>query len=460
MSQTMIRADLLIDNGKVERRQFIIFLTAIAVLIVDGFDLQIISYLMPVIVKEWGVSTQMQGVVLSAGLAGLMVGYLTLPLVAVRIGLKRMIILSLLAMSATNLLTIASGNIEQLIVLRFLTGLTLGGVFPNMVALATEYCPERYRASLVSISYVGLPVGFIIAGSASYAILPHYGWRGAMAVGGLLPILAAAILYLGAPESLEYLINRARQGGERAREVLSRIKPSVEIPTTARLLAGNAQGRSATIGSLFTSKLWLGTLALWVALTANSAVYFFVLGWMPSILTKIGATQENAILGASLANFGGIAAAFITGPLMDRYGPYRILLAHFVVGTVFAVLVGAILSPELMIIVPAALCLGFCVSGLHKGGSGLAVRFYTSDVRPVGIGWMFGVAQLGAIGGPFLAGMLFAAGWTPTAVFYLAAVPLLIGTAAITVMGYVYAPKAKGSPAEAELAADGTSARF
>lgn len=441
MNQLVIAADRIIDQNRVGRRQLVLFIAAIAVLIVDGFDLQIISYLLPAIADEWSISSETKGVVLSAGLTGLMVGYLALPLVAVRIGLKRMVILSLLAMSATSFLTLLADSVEHLILLRFLTGLTLGGVFPNMVALSTEYCPERYRASLVSISYVGLPLGFLIAGWSAYAVLPHFGWRGAMSIGGMLPLVAVVIVIACIPESLEYLVNRAKRGRERARSILATMIPGLSIPNDARLVVGSEQTKGATVASLFTRHFWLGTLALWIALSTNSVVYYFVLSWMPSILTKIGATQQNAILASSIANVGGILAAFITGPLMDRYGAYRVLIAHFIVGTLFTVLVGVLLSPDLVVLVPAALCLGFCVSGLQKGVSALAVRFYTIDLRAVGIGWMFGIGRIGAIGGPFLASLLFAAGWTPTEVFYLMAIPLVVGAVAIAVMGYFYVLK-------------------
>jgi MFS transporter, AAHS family, 4-hydroxybenzoate transporter len=444
MNQLTVVAERLIDEHPIGRRQFILFAAAIFVLIVDGFDLQIISYLIPAIADEWPVTTQTKGLILSAGLTGLMFGYLSLPLIAVRIGLKRMVILSLLAMSATSFLTLLAGSAEQLIILRFLTGLTLGGVFPNMVALATEYCPERYRASLVSISYVGLPLGFLIAGWAAYAILPHFGWRSAMSIGGLLPLLAVVVIIAWIPESLEYLVNRAKRGADQARLILQQMIPEASISAETRLVVESEQSKGATIASLFTRHFWLGTLALWVALATNSVVYYFVLSWMPSILTKIGTTQQDAILASSIANIGGILAAFITGPLMDRYGAYRVLIGHFIVGTLFTIVVGMLLSPDLVILVPAALCLGFCVSGLQKGISALAVRFYTIDLRAVGIGWMFGIARFGAIGGPILASLLFVAGWSPSAVFYLMAIPLLVGTLAVAIMGLVYGPKREG----------------
>jgi AAHS family 4-hydroxybenzoate transporter-like MFS transporter len=328
--------------------------------------------------------------------------------------------------------------------LRLLTGLTLGGVFPNMMALATEYCPERYRASLVSITYVGLPLGFIVAGWSTYMLLPHYGWRGAMVVGGILPIMAAVLVLSTVPESLTYFLSRAEKGPDCAKAILERMLPDIQFPAGSPLAIGVMRGRPATVADLFRDDLSIGTLVLWVALATNSVVYYFVLGWMPSILVKIGAEQDTAIMASSLTNLGGVVAAFVTGPLMDRYGTYRVLIAHFLVGTVFTAVVATVLSPNLAVIVPAALCLGFCVSGLQKGISALVMRFYPIDLRAIGLGWTFGIGRIGAVGGPFLAGLLFAAGWSPSSVFYLMAVPMLIGTFGVVIMAVRYVATTRG----------------
>ncbi|HWL56825.1 MAG TPA: MFS transporter [Paracoccus sp. (in: a-proteobacteria)] len=446
MNLPPLRADRIVDESPIGRQQLAVFIGAIAVLVVDGFDLQIISYLIPAISQEWGMAATMKGAILSAGLAGLMVGYLLLPLVAVRIGLRRMILLSLLSMSAATFLTLLADTPQHLVMLRFLTGLTLGGVFPNTVALITEYCPEKYRSSIVSISYVGLPLGFLVAGWSAYAILPQFGWRGAIAVGGILPLLAVGVVLSVIPESLEYLLGRAKDGQQRARKIIGRLFPETVLRPDAPLAVTAKKTRAANVLDLFAPKIWIGTLALWVSLASNSVVYYFVLSWMPSMLITVGATQQNAILAASLTNGGGILAAFITGPLMDRYGTYPVLLGHFIVAVIFTAIVGAVLSPDLVILVPAALCLGFCVSGLQKGISALTVRFYSIDLRAVGLGWVFGVARLGAIAGPILASFLFAADWEPHTVFYVMTIPLLIGTLAVALMGYIFVLKARGAP--------------
>jgi AAHS family 4-hydroxybenzoate transporter-like MFS transporter len=160
------------------------------------------------------------------------------------------------------------------------------------------------------------------------------------------------------------------------------------------------------------------------------------------ILVRIGAAQENAILASSLVNFAGIAAGVVTGPLMDVSSRYRIVTLLFAAGAASTVLVGSVLSPVVVVIVPAALCLGFCVSGIQKGVSALAVRFYPTELRSAGLGWALGSGQTGAIAGPFLAGQLIAQGWAPASLFYAMSVPMILGGLSVRSMWRIYGKSA------------------
>ena len=135
-----------------------------------------------------------------------------------------------------------------------------------------------------------------------------------------------------------------------------------------------------------------------------------------------------------MVNFAGIAAGFLTGPMMDLFGRYRIVITLFIAGAASTILVGGVLSPQLRIIVPAALCLGLCVSGIQKGVSALAVRFYPTQLRSSGLGWTLGCGQIGAILGPFVAGQLIARGWAPASLFFLMSVPMIVGAIGIGFM--------------------------
>jgi AAHS family 4-hydroxybenzoate transporter-like MFS transporter len=449
--QSRIHSESMINAAPLTLFQILVAVIGTMVLIVDGFDLQMLSYLMPQIAKEWDVPAAQQGTILSSGYLGVMAGYLALSPLSLKTGHKRMVVACLLLISLSSFLTLTATNAATLMAFRIATGVALGGVFPSAVALTSEYFPERYRASIVTIMYVGVTLGLLLAGAAAWMIVAPYGWRWAMAVGGALPLVLVVILVPCWPESIEFLVNRARGGQARARRILERITPDLSRNAAAELTAGSGERPPVALLELFRLNRAGGTVALWAALSLNSIVYFFVLSWLPLILVRIGVGQENAIAASSFANAGGIAAAFITGPLMDRFGGYGIVLAHFVAGAVFCAVVGLLLSPSLFVVVPAAFCLGFCVSGLQKGVSALAVRFYPAELRSMGLGWMFGVARSGAIAGPFVAGILMSSGWSPSNIFYLMSVPLLSGGVAIGLMWRQFASRKRHDPIEGQF---------
>ena len=130
--------------------------------------------------------------------------------------------------------------------------------------------------------------------------------------------------------------------------------------------------------------------------------------------------------------------SIVTGPLMDVLGRYRVVTILFAAGAVATVIVGSVLSPVLLVIVPAALGLGFCVSGIQKGVSALAVRFYPTPLRAAGLGWALGSGQAGAIAGPFIAGQLVAHGWAPSSLFFVMSAPMIAGAIAIWLMWKYY----------------------
>lgn len=434
MDKISLSTEEFIDSRKVGRFQLLVGLFGIVTLISDGFDIQIISYLIPQISKEWGIQAGLQGTILSAGFAGTMFGYCILAPLSPKLGLKRAVITYLICAGVFNITTVTAANPTMLIAFRVATGMALGGLFPSAVALTAEYFPERVRASLVTIMYVGIPAGFLIAGWAAWLVVAKFGWRPAMTIGGLIPLALASALAFLAPESLEFLVNRARNGADRARKIMRRIDPHWDPTRITNLTAGSSKQPSISVFALFRVPHALGTRALWVGLCLNSTVYYFVLTWLPLILVRIGATQQNAILASSLVNFAGIAAGFLTGPMMDLFGRYRIVITLFIAGAASTILVGGVLSPQLRIIVPAALCLGLCVSGIQKGVSALAVRFYPTQLRSSGLGWTLGCGQIGAILGPFVAGQLIARGWAPASLFFLMSVPMIVGAIGIGFM--------------------------
>ena len=134
--------------------------------------------------------------------------------IADRWGRKWVVIISAFSFGVFSLLTAHASSFNALLILRFLTGLGLGAAMPNVVALASEFIPKRILPLLVTLLFVGMPLGSVICGLVSSAMLPRFGWRSIFLVGGIVPLAMSLLLVFILPESIQFL---ALRGGDSRR---------------------------------------------------------------------------------------------------------------------------------------------------------------------------------------------------------------------------------------------------
>jgi AAHS family 4-hydroxybenzoate transporter-like MFS transporter len=204
---------------------------------------------------------------------------------------------------------------------------------------------------------------------------------------------------------------------------------------------------------LFQHGRTLGTLAIWLALGMNLIVNTSLQVWLTKILQDAGFGQHIAIIATEASFAAGIVGAFIIGPLIDRFGPYRVMGSLFAVGALFSLFIGTSLSWAVAgLIIAASFGSGFCTSGVQKGGNALSVYFYPVALRSTGLGWGLGIGRIGAIVGPLAVGYLLTSGWPSPAIFAVMAVPMLVGASVILAMGRVYGEGQPVRPAQTERA--------
>jgi MFS transporter, AAHS family, 4-hydroxybenzoate transporter len=437
-SGAIIDVDAEINARKVGNVQLLVGLLGACALAVEGFDTSAIGYIQPQITRAWSIPPETVGWILSADMFGLLVGYLLLAPLSARFGHKRMVIASTTFFGLMTFFTITAGNVSMLIFFRVLTGLGVGGAMPSAVALTGEYMPERVRSTSVTLIYIGYSIGQIAAGAVSGLLLQSYSWRAVLGFGGGVTLIFALIFVFALPESIEYLINRG-QGAKRAIAIFKRVAPDILVSDSARLIAGSQGARRVAVRQLLEDGRALGTILVWIGMFMNLSIYFLLQKWFTSLLVQVGLSQSDAIFATTVSLAGGIIAAFILGPLMDRFGPYLVVSGLFAVGALACAVMGSVLSsPTPTILIAMSLAIGFCLSGGQKANNALSVYFYPTALRGTGLGWSLGIGRFGGWLSPIAAGMLLAAGWTPSGLFYLSAAPMMIGAIAILLMGQHY----------------------
>jgi MFS transporter, AAHS family, 4-hydroxybenzoate transporter len=425
-----------INSRPIGAVQYGIVVLCALVMFLDGLDTQAISYMAPMIAKEWGLSREVLGPIFSSALAGLMLGYLLLSPLSDLFGHRRLILFSTVAFGLLILVTLIATNVTELMTLRFLTGIALGATIPSAVAMTTEYMPRRLRATFVLAIYCGFSLGFVAAGGLAASMIPLYGWRSMLWIGALTPLTLAVFVYIFLPESLDFLV-RTNAKSQSIWGIVQRLDRALPNQAAQHFVTEIEAKRSA-VGSLFQSGRTLGTLVLWLVFGLNLAEFYALQSWLPTILTGHGFSPNAVALATSMTTVGGIVAAFAIGPAMDRLGPHRSLAVVYFAGVAFVALMGPAISAAPWVLVVAAFCAGFCISGGQKSVIALAAIFYPAPIRSTGVGWALGIGRLGGIGGPLLIGLLLSYGLGAASLFYAAALPMLLAGMLVALLGVSY----------------------
>jgi AAHS family 4-hydroxybenzoate transporter-like MFS transporter len=425
-----------INSHRIGIVRYTIIILCGLVMLLDGFDTQAISYMVPMIAKEWGLSRAVLGPIFSSSLAGLMVGYLALSPLSHRFGDRRLIIISMVTFALLTFITVLATNVTELIGLRFLTGIALGATIPSAVALTTEYSRKRLRATFILAIYAGFSLGFIAAGGLAAWIIPLHGWRALLWIGAISPLVLVVFVCLFLPESLDFLV-RTNAEPERIWRLIRRLDRNLPSQGPRVFLCEVEEKRSA-VASLFQSDRALGTLVLWLVFGLNLAEFYALQSWLPTILTNLGHSLPTVALATSMSEIGGLVAAFVIGPVMDRLSPHGTLASVYFAGVVCVALLGLAVSAPSWTLLIVTCCAGFCVSGGQKSVIALAASFYPAPIRSTGVGWALGIGRLGGIAGPLVIGVLLSYQPTVAGLFYAAAVPMLFAGILITLLGVKY----------------------
>ena len=210
MSTTKQRKDFksILNDNKMGFYQNLIMFFCFAIIALDGLDVVVMGLIAPQILAEWSVTPQELAPVLSAALIGLAVGALTSGPLSDRFGRKPILLVSVFSFGLFTLLTAFSTNTTELMILRFLTGLGAGAAAPNAATLPSEFAPERRRLMCVTIVFAGFSLGAAAGGFLAAWMIPEFGWRSMLYVGGILPMILVPFLYWKMPESIPYLLKK------------------------------------------------------------------------------------------------------------------------------------------------------------------------------------------------------------------------------------------------------------
>ena len=229
----------------------------------DGVDNQLLGIVIPTLMGEWGVPRRAFAPVVSYGYAGMMLGGAIAGLAGDRFGRRTALLGSVVLFGVMTAVSVVARSPSELGILRLLAGIGLGGAMPNAAALAAEFVPIRRRPIAVTVTIVCVPLGATLAGLLGIRLLPSLGWRTLFVIGGIVPIVAAALLVRLLPESPRFLARHPHRWPE-LRTALRRM--GHDVPDTASFADTTERAvRKVSVGELFTPAFRRDTIPLWGA---------------------------------------------------------------------------------------------------------------------------------------------------------------------------------------------------
>ena len=453
MTQQTVQIEPLVDDQKIGWFTIKLLVWSWLAMFADGFDISALAFAIPELVREWGVPGPSFRWAQIASNVGVLIGAPLLGFVGDRYGRRVAIILGSVIFGVFTLAISQAHSVDQVTVMRFLTGIGIGGLMPNTIALNAELSPRRWRATLVVLMFTGITLGSGTPGAVAGWLVPTFGWEILFVIGGVVPLVVAACLWFVLPESVKFLAKRPGRQAELLKTVRA-MRPDMQFAqdtvfiapppaaATARATATAAASGSAVSGGvsqssdagflgykeIFRGSLKFITPLLWICFATTLMANFFLNSWIPLILEGNGLTPKEAAFASAGYHVGGTVGGLLVSLALNRYG-YSAIVALFVLAPIAIFSMGLEGNSHAMTALVTCIA-GFAVLGVQFGNNACAGLIYPTEARSNGVGFALGIGRLGAIIGPLVGAELIARKTPVSELFGWASLPMIVGAVA------------------------------
>ncbi|AGL20667.1 MFS transporter [Actinoplanes sp. N902-109] len=378
-------------------RHWLVFGLCAAGFFFDSMDLQLMSLVAPVLLRQWELTPAGLGRVVAAAVLGMFAGACLFGALADRIGRRPGYQITIAVFAGFSALCALAQNPAQLMVFRFGAGLGIGGFIPIATTLLSEFAPPRMRGRLLALWGIAFPAGGLCATGVVSVLLPATGWRGVFLAGAAPALLLLAVRRI-VPEAPDF---RPAEGS---------------AMTAVTGLLDRAHRRTTT--------------AVWGIWFCWSFAYYGLILWLPSLLALMRVPLGTVLgytIGFQLAAIAGRVATLL---VVDRLGQRPLIVLCALAAAAAVLLLGTQHTLAGLIVA------GYAVSFVQDGGFSGIVPFtpalYPPALRATGVGWANGLGRVASMVAPVLVGVIVTAGGTaPVFAMFAAAYGAAAGTAAL-----------------------------
>jgi len=366
----------------------------------DSYDLMVLAIAMPVLLKVLNITLPEGGLLGSATMLGAMAGSVLFGLIAENYGRRFALLLALVWLGIGMGVVYFMNSWTHWLVLRFITGIAIGGIWGPCAALIAEHWSPEYRGRAASFVFSSFAIGAVVASLVGRMVL-HVEWQW-LFVAGTISIPAALLVMRLVPPDPERSVSADGHHGK------SRIG----------------------IGAIFEGGLAKTTFLATLVSVVNLAGYWGAAFWIPTFLTKERGLSLTTMAGFSFVMYLGMFLGFqFFGMLSDRIGRRRAMIAAFV--TVAAAVAVYIVVRHPMFLFWWGIVVGFGLCGSGGVLGAYYAELFPERVRAYAGGFCWNMGRVGAVLAPFTIGYIgksqgLQTGLAVTCVIYILGAAMLL----------------------------------
>ncbi|HWL13110.1 MAG TPA: aromatic acid/H+ symport family MFS transporter, partial [Ureibacillus sp.] len=385
-----------VNEGKFNRFHLFLLITCCFIITFDMFDLVIYSSVLPLLMGEWSMTPVQAGTIGSYGPFGMMVGAIFFGVFADKFGRKNGLIFSVFLFSVFTFLCAFVPGPSSFGLCRFIAGVGIGGVMPNVIALLTDYSPKHMHNKMVSIVMICFPIGGILAALAGIYFIPHMGWKSVYWV-AILPVFILPFMMKYLHDSPAILFFKGKK--EELCVALSKVNPKLFLtPDMEFEFTSQKEVTGSPVTALFKNKRALGTIMIWIAFFMCLLMVNGINTWLPNLMFSAGYALGSSLSFMIVLNVGAIIGTLILGSLADKFGAKRVLVPMFVMAAISLALLG--FKSNMVILYLLVAIAGACTTGAQNISYSFVSQYYPSLMRSTAVGFASGIGRIGAIIGP------------------------------------------------------------
>ena len=364
----------------------------------DDMNVMFLSFSLSSIIADLNLSGSEAGWIGTITNLGMLLGGLLFGVLADRYNKFNVFKLTVFIYSLATGLIYFADNIYLLYLLRFISGIGVGGEYGVAISVMAGIVPLSKMGRVSSLNGIVGQIGSISSAILAAWIAPSLGWRG-LFLFGFLPI--GMVLWAHFFIDAEAITERGADERASIKQNKPKIKELFETPALTRL-----------------------TISLMVMATVQIAGYFGMMNWLPTMMqSQLGISVSDSSQWMIATILGMCLGLFVFGQILDRIGP-RKSFSIFLVSSAVSVYLFTMANTSWMMILGGAI-VGFFVNGMFTGYAAVTTLLYPQRIRTIANNTILNVGR--AVGGfsSVIIGMILEKSGVPMVMFFLASLYVL-----------------------------------